>query len=109
MHLSPGGTGVNLHAGGDRPARADRGGRGVRRPACSRTCRRCWPSGRPSPASYLRLKPSQWAGAFTVWGRETREAALRVVTGTAGRRDQAANLEVKCVDLAANPYLALGA
>ncbi|MET9969760.1 glutamine synthetase, partial [Streptomyces sp. NPDC006356] len=62
----------------------------------------------PSPASYLRLRPSQWAGVFTAWGRETREAGLRVVTGTAGHRGQAANLEVKPVDLAANPYLALG-
>jgi glutamine synthetase len=61
----------------------------------------------PSPASQLRLKPSQWAGVFTCWGRETREAAVRVVTGSAGQREQAANLEVKPVDLAANPYLAL--
>ncbi|MBW8820154.1 MAG: glutamine synthetase, partial [Streptomyces sp.] len=60
----------------------------------------------PSPASYLRLKPSQWAGVFTAWGRETREAAVRIVTGTAGRTDRAANLELKPVDLAANPYLA---
>ncbi|MEU7061600.1 glutamine synthetase family protein [Streptomyces sp. NPDC046197] len=62
----------------------------------------------PSPASYLRLKPSQWAGVFTAWGLETREAAVRVVTGTQGLRERAANLEVKPVDLAANPYLALG-
>ncbi|MFJ4466359.1 glutamine synthetase family protein [Streptomyces sp. NPDC089424] len=62
----------------------------------------------PSPASYLRLRPAQWAGVFTAWGLETRETALRLVTGTAGLRDQAANLEVKPVDLAANPYLALG-
>ncbi|MDF3144884.1 glutamine synthetase, partial [Streptomyces sp. T21Q-yed] len=62
----------------------------------------------PSPASYLRLRPSQWAGVFTAWGHETREAGLRVVTGTAGHRAQAANLEIKPVDLAANPYLALG-
>ncbi|WP_033319214.1 glutamine synthetase family protein [Streptomyces yerevanensis] len=62
----------------------------------------------PSPASHLRLKPSQWAGVFTAWGRETRESAVRVITGTAGHRDQAANLEVKPVDLAANPYIALG-
>jgi glutamine synthetase len=61
----------------------------------------------PSPASHLRLRPAQWAGVFTAWGRETREAALRIVTGTAGVRDRAANLEVKPVDLAANPYLAL--
>ena len=44
---------------------------------------------------------------FTAWGRETREAAVRIVTGMTGLRDQAANLEVKPVDLAANPYLAL--
>ncbi len=62
----------------------------------------------PSPASYFRLQPSQWAGVFTAWGRETREAAVRIVTGTAGLRAQSANLEVKPVDLAANPYLALG-
>ncbi|MFF0885956.1 glutamine synthetase family protein [Streptomyces sp. NPDC001046] len=63
----------------------------------------------PSPASYLRLRPSQWAGVFAAWGRETRETALRVVTGTAGLGGRAANLEIKPVDLAANPYLALGA
>jgi len=64
--------------------------------------------GAPSPASYLRLVPSHWAGAFACWGVETREAALRFVPGTTGRPG-AANLEVKCFDLAANPYLLLGA
>lgn len=63
--------------------------------------------GAPTPASYLRLVPSHWAGAFACWGVETREAALRFVPGTAGRPG-AANLEVKCFDLAANPYLLLG-
>ncbi|MEU5089369.1 glutamine synthetase family protein [Streptomyces sp. NPDC021356] len=62
----------------------------------------------PSPASYLRLRPSQWAGVFTAWGLETRECAVRVVTGTLGARERTANLEVKPVDLAASPYLALG-
>jgi glutamine synthetase len=60
----------------------------------------------PSPSSYLRLQPSHWAGVYAVWGHETREAAMRVVTGTAGQPG-AANLEVKCADLAANPYLLL--
>jgi glutamine synthetase len=60
--------------------------------------------GAPSPASYLRLIPSHWAGAFQVWGLENREAALRLVTGSPGNPD-AANLEVKAFDLAANPYL----
>jgi glutamine synthetase len=61
--------------------------------------------GAPSVASYLRLVPSHWAGAFAVWGLENREAALRFVTGPVGSRRSAANLEVKSVDAAANPYL----
>jgi glutamine synthetase len=63
--------------------------------------------GAPTVASYLRLVPSHWAGAFAVWGLENREAALRFVTGPAGNRERAANLEVKCFDGAANPYLAM--
>lgn len=63
--------------------------------------------GAPSVASYLRLIPSHWAGAFACWGRENREAALRFITGAMGERAEAANLEVKCFDAAANPYLAL--
>jgi glutamine synthetase len=53
--------------------------------------------------------PSHWAGAYAVWGRETREAALRLVTGGIGGSAASANLEVKCFDLAANPYLVVGA
>ncbi|HEY7272415.1 MAG TPA: glutamine synthetase family protein [Actinoplanes sp.] len=65
--------------------------------------------GAPSPASYLRLVPSHWAGVYACWGLETRETALRLVTGNAGLEATAANLEVKCFDLAANPYLLVGA
>ncbi|TYB38025.1 glutamine synthetase [Actinomadura chibensis] len=65
--------------------------------------------GAPAVASYLRLVPSHWAGAFACWGLENREAALRFVTGAEGEREVAANLEVKCVDAAANPYLLLAA
>jgi len=64
--------------------------------------------GSPSVASYLRLVPSHWAGVFQCWGRENREAALRLVTGSTGEHDIRANLEVKCFDLAANPYLVTG-
>jgi glutamine synthetase len=64
--------------------------------------------GAPTVASYLRLVPSHWAGAYSCWGHETREAALRLVTGNAGLAESAANLEVKSVDLAANPYLLVG-
>ncbi|WP_207945030.1 glutamine synthetase family protein [Actinomadura rubrisoli] len=65
--------------------------------------------GAPAVASYLRLVPSHWAGAFACWGPENREAALRFITGAQGERASAANLEVKCFDGAANPYLALAA
>jgi glutamine synthetase len=65
--------------------------------------------GAPTVASYLRLIPSHWAGAFACWGLENREAALRFVTGADGERAAAANLEVKCVDAAANPYLLMAA
>ncbi|MFE5887552.1 glutamine synthetase [Streptomyces sp. NPDC056462] len=107
VHLSAWREGVNLHAGGDRRhgmrAEAESVAAGIlaHLPALTAVTA-------PSPASHLRLRPSQWAGVFTAWGRETREAGLRVVTGTAGHRAEAANLEVKPVDLAANPYLALG-
>ncbi|SDJ87701.1 glutamine synthetase family protein [Streptomyces indicus] len=59
--------------------------------------------GAPSPASYLRLEPSRWAGAFQCWGLENREAALRFIAGTNP------NAEIKCFDPAANPYLVVGA
>ncbi len=62
--------------------------------------------GAPSVASYLRMKPSQWAGVFACWGVENREAAMRFIPGSAG--PPAANVELKCVDPSANPYLALG-
>ncbi|MFF4568548.1 glutamine synthetase [Streptomyces sp. NPDC001410] len=107
LHLSCWRGGVNLHSGGEgrygMTAEAESFVAGVfaHLPALTAVTA-------PSPASYLRLKPSRWAGVFTAWGRETREAALRIVTGTAGRRDQDANMEIKPVDLAANPYLALG-
>jgi glutamine synthetase len=64
--------------------------------------------GAPSPASYLRLVPSHWAGAFQIWGLENREAAVRLVAGAPGKLDSA-NLEVKAFDLAANPYLVVAA
>ncbi|MEU3411964.1 glutamine synthetase family protein [Streptomyces sp. NPDC006658] len=107
LHLSCWRDGVNLHSGGEgrygmtATAQSFLAGVLAHLPGLTAVTA-------PSPASYLRLQPSQWAGVFTAWGRETREAAVRIVTGTAGRRDQDANMEVKPVDLAANPYLALG-
>ncbi|ONI84509.1 glutamine synthetase [Actinosynnema sp. ALI-1.44] len=57
--------------------------------------------GAPSVASYLRLIPSHWAGAFAAWGLENREAALRFI------KAGSPNVEIKCFDGSANPYLAL--
>ncbi|GAA4831419.1 type I glutamate--ammonia ligase [Saccharopolyspora rosea] len=65
--------------------------------------------GAGNPASFLRLQPSRWAGVWQVWGRETREAALRLITGTTGTGQWAANAEIKCFDATANPYLLVGA
>lgn len=107
LHLSAWRDGVNLHSGGTHrhgmTADAESFAAGIltHLPGLMAVTA-------PSPASYLRLRPTQWAGVFTAWGLEARETAVRVITGTAGLRDQAANLEVKPVDLAANPYLALG-
>jgi glutamine synthetase len=55
--------------------------------------------GAPSVVSYLRLEPHHWAGAYAAWGLENREASLRLIAGPS------ANLEVKCFDETANPYL----
>ncbi len=62
--------------------------------------------GAPGVTSYLRQVPSHWAGTYACWGLENREAALRMVTGSPGASEVAANVEVKCFDLHANPYLA---
>lgn len=74
VHLSAWRDGVNLHAGGGgrhgMRAEAESFTAGVlaRLPALTAVTA-------PSPASHLRLRPSQWAGVFTAWGHETREAA----------------------------------
>jgi glutamine synthetase len=60
------------------------------------------------PASFLRAQPSRWAGVWQCWGVETRETAVRLITGVAGTESSAANAEVKCVDATANPYLLVG-
>ncbi len=64
--------------------------------------------GAPTPGSYLRLQPSRWAGAYQVWGKENREAAIRFIQASPSNPG-AANVELKCFDLSANPYLLVGA
>lgn len=65
--------------------------------------------GAPTELSYRRLQPSQWAGAYACWGNENREAALRLQGVGGPAAPEAANVEWKSPDGAANPYLALGA
>ena len=60
--------------------------------------------GAPSVPSYLRLIPQRWSAPFRCWGRENREAAVRLAASGAG-----ANFEVKSIDASANPYLLVGA
>ena len=100
--------GHNLFAGGDGPEGMGRAAEsfsaGVLEALPALTAVVC-----PSVASYLRLRPHRWAGAYTAWGRENREAAMRFVTGMVGSRSEAANMEIKAIDPAGNPYLVLGA
>ena len=61
----------------------------------------------PLEISYRRLAPGSWSAPFQAWGIENREAALRLIPTAAD--GAAAHLELKVVDLAANPYLLLAA
>jgi glutamine synthetase len=106
VHLSAWRDGVSLHAGGEGryglTADGESFAAGILEhlPALAAVAT-------PSPVSYLRMQPSHWAGVYAVWGYETRESAVRLVTGTVGTESHAANLEVKAADLSANPYLLL--
>lgn len=61
-----------------------------------------------SIVSGLRMQPGNWAGAYSCWGTENREAAVRFLPATHGN-PHGANVEVKIVDPSANPYLATAA
>ncbi|HEY9762913.1 MAG TPA: glutamine synthetase family protein [Trichocoleus sp.] len=60
----------------------------------------------PSTNSYRRLQPHCWSGAFRTWGFDNREAAIRIPGNPS--LPSPTHLELKTVDGAANPYLALG-
>ncbi len=62
----------------------------------------------PSFNSYRRLQPHFWSSAYTAWGPDNREAAVRVVSGRWGQEAESVNLELKASDPSNNPYLALG-
>ncbi len=62
----------------------------------------------PSVNSYRRLQPRFWSSAYTAWGPDNREAAIRVPSQRRGLEMESTNLELKPCDPSSNPYLALG-
>jgi len=65
----------------------------------------------PSVISYARLTPHSWSAAFNNIGYRDREAAVRICPVSFADEDVASkfNIEVRAVDAAASPYLALAA
>jgi len=63
----------------------------------------------PSPNSYQRLAPGMWSSAYAAYGLDNREAAVRLASPVAGAESATANIELKPVDVTANPYLVLAA
>ena len=59
--------------------------------------------------SYHRLQPHFWSSAYTTWGPDNREGAVRVASRYKSDEEGTANAELKAADLSANPYLAFGA
>ena len=62
----------------------------------------------PSVNSYRRLKPQSWSSAYTAWGYDNREAAVRVASPYWSDIPGTTNLELKAADSSCNPYIALG-
>ena len=62
----------------------------------------------PSFNSYHRIVPQHWAGAFTCWGHDNREAPVRVASVFGGLEEASTNAELKACDASCNPYIALG-
>jgi glutamine synthetase len=59
--------------------------------------------------SYRRLAPQMWSSAYTIYGMDNREAAVRICSPMRDDPAGSVNLELKPSDSSANPYLALGA
>jgi glutamine synthetase len=62
----------------------------------------------PSFNSYHRIVPKYWAGAFTCWGHDNREAPIRVPSIFRELEEASTNVELKAADGTCNPYLAVG-
>jgi glutamine synthetase len=53
--------------------------------------------------------PHFWSSAYTAYGFDNREGAIRIPSPFWGREAASTNLEIKPVDHSGNPYLAMGA
>ena len=62
----------------------------------------------PSYNSYRRLQPHFWSSAYTAWGPDNREGAIRVPSQFRSDRAGTTNAELKPSDSSSNPYLSLG-
>jgi glutamine synthetase len=62
----------------------------------------------PSYNSYRRLQPHFWSSAYTAWGPDNREGAIRVPSQFRSDRAASTNAELKASDSSSNPYLSLG-
>lgn len=66
----------------------------------------------PTAISYLRLTPHRWSAAFNNLGYRDREASVRICPVSATSSEAIAkqyNFEVRALDAAASPYLAMAA
>lgn len=61
----------------------------------------------PTVDSYARLQPGMWASAFTIWGFDNREGAVRVPSTDKSKGTESTRIELKASDNTANPYLAM--
>lgn len=59
------------------------------------------------PASYDRIQPNTWSGAYLCWGMENREAPIRAACPPGTPDGSISNFEIKVFDGCANPYLGL--
>lgn len=62
-----------------------------------------------SPNSYARIQQGSNTSAYTAYGFDNRECAIRIASPFWGREASSINLELRCADHSGNPYLVLGA
>ena len=62
----------------------------------------------PSHNSSRRISPSTFAGFYKVWGRDNREAPMRLITPLR-KNELHSHFEIKTLDHTANTYYALAA